>query len=200
MTEADKVLFKAAADNDTAAISKAITSGASLHTVDEGSRTALLVATYQNNINAALQLIDAGSDVNAQDHIQESAFLHAGAKGYVEILRRCMSAGARYDVYNRFGGTALIPACERAHIPVVEAILTDIAFPVNHINNLGWTALMEAVILGDGEAPHIQVVKLLLAAHADVNIPDKKGITPYQHAVQLGYKEMAALLQAAGGK
>ncbi|MFN8454674.1 MAG: hypothetical protein U0401_08410 [Anaerolineae bacterium] len=54
---------------------------------------------------------------------------------------------------NRFGGVAPIPASE-ARAPYVETVrelLTRTKINVNHVNNLGWTALLEAIILSDGE-------------------------------------------------
>jgi ankyrin repeat protein len=71
---------------------------------------------------------------------------------------------------------------------------------VNHINNLGWTALIEAVILGDGGKKHQQIVGLLLEHGADANIADNDHVTPLQHAKKLKYMEMIRMLEEAGGK
>jgi len=49
---------------------------------------------------------------------------------------------------------------------------------VNHINNLGWTALLEAIVLSDGGLRHQQIVQLLLDHDADMTIADKDGVTP----------------------
>ena len=40
---------------------------------------------------------------------------------------------------------------------------------MDHVNNLGWTALIEAVILGDGGARHTRIVAALIKAGADGN-------------------------------
>ena len=60
----------------------------------------------------------------------------------------------------------------------VRLLLDRSKIDVNHINNLGWTALLEAVILSDGGPRHIEIVRLLLAAGADPNIADNDGVTP----------------------
>jgi hypothetical protein len=91
----------------------------------------------------------AGSDVNAQDSIRNSAFLLAGAGGHLEILRMTLGAGADLRSRDRFGGTALIPACHCGHGGTVRALLAT-AIDVDPVNELVWTALLEAVILGDG--------------------------------------------------
>ena len=67
---------------------------------------------------------------------------------------------------------------------------------VNHVNDLGWTAMLEAVILGDGGPRHQELVRILLAAGANRSIADKDGVTPLQHAQRKGYRELAAILAA----
>ena len=76
---------------------------------------------------------------------------------------------------------------------VREVLKTGI--DVNHVNNLGWTALLEAVILGDGGEAHTEIVRLLLAAGADRSIADRDGVTALEHARRRGYAEMVALLR-----
>ncbi len=79
-------------------------------------------------------------------------------------------------------------------------MLLGSAIAVNHINNLGWTALLEAVILGDGGARHTEIVKLLIAHGANVNIADKQGVTPLAHAEQRGQRAIGEMLRAAGAR
>jgi len=68
---------------------------------------------------------------------------------------------------------------------------------VDHVNNLGWTALLEAVILGNGGPAYTQIVRLLVDAGANVNIEDRGGVTALQHARRSGYTEIVAILDAA---
>ena len=79
-------------------------------------------------------------------------------------------------------------------------VLIDAGVALDHVNDLGWTALMEAVLLGDGGAERQAVVAALIAAGADVNIPDRDGVTPLGHARAKGYRALAAQLEAAGGR
>lgn len=195
-----QLLLKAAATNDTAVIRQLLAGKTDIEVRDNKQRTALMVATYHHHTAAAALLIAAGADVNAQDDILNSPFLYAGAEGYPDILQLCLKAGANYKVYNRYGGTALIPACERGHVEVVRILLQDKTFPVDHVNRLGWTGLLEAIILSNGGPAHVQIVQMLVDAGCKVNLADKDGVTPLAHARQRGFKEIAGILERAGAK
>ena len=160
---------------------------------------ALIEATQRNDVETARRLIAAGTNVNAQDENRDSAFLLAGARGRLEILKLTLQAGADLKSTNRYGGTALIPACHHGHVETVRELLKT-AIDVNHVNRLGWTALLEVVILGDGSVPYVEITRLLLARGADVNLPDKQGVTPLGHARQRGQREIASILEAAGAR
>jgi ankyrin repeat protein len=141
----------------------------------------------------------AGSDVNAKDDQQNSTFLLAGAEGYIDIVKLALRSGADLKSTNRYGGTALIPAAHHGHVDAVRELLKT-AVPIDHVNNLGWTALLEAIILGDGGPKHTEIVRLLVAAKANVNLADKDGVTPLAHAKKKGYAEIVKVLDAAGAK
>lgn len=160
---------------------------------------ALLVATAHNHVESAKLLIEAGADVNAQDNTLDSPLLLAGAAGHLEILKLALKAGPNFKAYNRYGGTALIPACERGHVEVVEELLNT-EIDINHVNRHGWTALLEAIILGDGGPRQREIVRLLVHAGANVNLPDGEGVTPLQHARQKGLREIADRLESAGAR
>ena len=108
-----------------------------------------------------------------------------------------LAHGADLKSTNRYGGTALIPACERGHVDTV-AVLIAAGVDLNHVNRLGWTCLMEAIVLSDGGAPHQQIVSQLIAAGADLNLPDSNGLSPLQQAQQRGQSAIAQLLRDAG--
>nr|MDS1297310.1 ankyrin repeat domain-containing protein [Aequorivita sp. S2608] len=193
--------IKAAKNNDIESVQNFLKKGVDIEATDNHKRTALMVATYKNNVKAAKLLIKAGANVNAQDDRLESPLLHAGAIGYLEILKECLATGtANHMLLNRYGGTALIPACERGHTEVVKELLKIDDYPIDHINNLTWTALMEAIVLGNGGKTHTHIVQLLVNAGCDVNIPDKNGISPLTHAKNSGYTEIVSILENAGAK
>jgi ankyrin repeat protein len=94
---------------------------------------------------------------------------------------------------NRYGGVVLIPASHHGH-PETVRILLETDIDVDHVNNLGWTALIEAVILGDGGPVYQEIVGLLVDAGA-TNIPDGDGKTPLQHARDCGFDAIAGRIE-----
>lgn len=198
--EQEMELHDAAQANDAARLMALIEGGAAIDARDGRSRTPLLVATHADAIEAARVLIERGADVNAKDDIQDTPFLYAGAEGRLEILKLILATGkANLKDTNRYGGTALIPAAHHGHPETVRELLkTGIA--IDHVNNLGWTALLETIILSDGGPVHQDILKQLIAAGANVNIADAEGDSPLAHARQRGYAEMVELLEEAGAR
>jgi ankyrin repeat protein len=160
---------------------------------DEHGRTAVTAAAMREDVAEVRRLIDAGADVDLQDDDRNNPLLLCGENGNVELLREVLRAKPNLGATNRYGGVALIPAADRGHVEMVRALLeTDI--DVDHVNNLGWTAVLETVLLGDGDADHVEILRMLLDAGADAAIPDKDGVTALEHARERGYAEMVELL------
>ena len=196
-----KAVLTAVERGDHAALKMLLKDGAPVTARNAQRATALLIAVRKRDAPAVQLLVAAGADVNAQDNIKDSPFLLAGALGDVEILRLLIAAkpGPDFTRVNRYGGSALIPACERGHVDAVK-LLIKAGVPVDHVNRLGWTGLLEAIILSDGGKPHQQIVKALIAAGAKVNLADKDRVRPLQHAKQRGYAKIVEMLEAAGAR
>ncbi|MGC6583999.1 ankyrin repeat domain-containing protein [Paenibacillus sp. Dod16] len=190
----NRELIEYAEQGNTEQVRQLLQSGADINATDEQGRTAVMAATYHNHVGTVEALIQAGADINIRDHQRNNVFLYAGAEGMMEILRLAIEADADVTLTNRYGGTALIPASDRGHVEIVQELLTRTDVDVNHINNLNWTALLEAVILGDGSEKYQRIVKLLLDHGADARIPDGNGVTPLQHARERGYLEIERIL------
>jgi ankyrin repeat protein len=189
------MLLEAVQTGNTGKALELVAGGAPLETRDAESRTPLLLATRANLVEIARALISAGADVNAKDSIQDTPLLYAGAEGRNDILKMILATGkANLRYTNRYGGTALIPAAHHGH-PETVRILLATAIDVDHVNSLGWTALLEAVILGDGGPVHQEIVKLLLAGGADTEKADNDGVTPLAHAKSRGFTEIAKMLE-----
>ncbi|MGB6119784.1 MAG: ankyrin repeat domain-containing protein [Mesorhizobium sp.] len=192
-------MIEAARSGDAGELERLIAAGVDVDLRDDADRTALLVATHANNIEAARLLIAAGADVNAKDAIKDTPFLYGGAQGKNEILRMILATGrANLADTNRYGGTALIPAAEKGH-PETVRMLIEAGVAIDHVNNLGWTALLEAVMLSDGGPVHQEIVGDLLDAGADWRIADRDGVTPLEHARRRGFHEIVRLIEAKVG-
>jgi FOG: Ankyrin repeat len=153
-----------------------------------------LLATMGRQVEMAQLLVANGADVNMQADNEDSPFLYAGAIGQTELMQLYLTNGARFDLFNRYNGSALIPACERGHVAIVRLLAHTKAYPIDHINRLGWTALMEAVVLGNGTQKYQEIVQILKDAGADLRIPDKDGVSALQHAQNRGFKEIVKIL------
>ncbi|MGZ9935613.1 ankyrin repeat domain-containing protein [Streptomyces sp. NC-S4] len=197
MNAYDRLLLDGARRGDAAAVGAALAAGAAVEARDEELRTPLLLAALGDHVAVAELLVAAGADPNAPDSREDSPWLVTGVTGSVRMMRLLLPAGPDLRRRNRFGGTSLIPAAERGHTAYVRAVLDATDVDVDHVNRLGWTALLEAVILGDGGPRHEEVVAALLAAGADPLLPDHEGVTPYEHAVRRGFAGLARTLKAA---
>lgn len=189
----DAELLAAAEAGDANRAMVALRAGAGLESRNGRRRTPLLLASAANRLDVARLLVALGADVNAVDDQSDTPFLVTGVTGSAQMLDVLLPGRPNFRLYNRFGGTALIPACERGHVDYVRRAVTT-GIDVNHVNRLGWTGLLEAVILGDGGARHQEIVRILLAHGADRSIPDGNGVTALEHARRLGHREIAALL------
>lgn len=190
----DAALLQAAEVGDANAVAIALRAGANIEARDAHDRTALLLAATYDQIPVANVLVAMGASPNALDDRHDTPWLVTGVTGSVAMLEALLPANPDLTIRNRFGGLSPIPASERGHIDYVRrVVLTGV--DLNHVNDLGWTALLEAVILGDGGPNHQEVVQILLAAGADRDIADRAGVTALQHAEQRGQNEVARLLR-----
>ena len=142
----------------------------------------------------------AGADVNAKDETQQSTYLIASSEvgDDPRLLELTLDSGAKVNDKDSYNGTALIRAAERGHPRIVRRLL-DAGIDRDHVNRLGWTALHEAIILGDGGAAHVETVRALVAGGVDVNVRGGSA-RPLVHAEQRGYTNIARILRDAGAR
>jgi len=168
---------------------------ASLESRDANGRTPLHVATFAKRRDAIRALLSAGADSAALDNDRYDAVTIASVADDEGTLRTLLGAGASAKlITSRYDGTALIAAAHLGHDGVVRQLIAAGA-PLDHVNNLGWTALIEAVVLGDGGPRHQACVDALLSAGADRSIGDRSRRTPLQLAQDRGYNAIIALLE-----
>ena len=196
----DLPLIEASADGDAEAVKDLLKRGASVRATDETGRTPLIAAAYGNHVAVARALVRAGAEPDEKDRTVQSAYLISTSEvgddpALLEVL---LDGGADVASRDSFNGTGLIRAADRGFPRIIERLLaTDIE--VDHVNRLGWTALHEAIVLGDGGPQYVEVVQLLVDAGADVDIAGN-GKSPLTHATDRGYTEIAEVLRAAGAR
>ena len=142
----------------------------------------------------------AGADLGALDADRYDVVTIASVANDVEMLRIALRSGASAAlVTSPYDGTALIAAAHLGHAEVVRLLIAAKA-PLDHVNNLGWTALIESIVLGDGGPGHVACLRALVDAGADVNLRDANGVSPLGLARARGYREMAKILETAGAR
>ncbi|MDR6550525.1 ankyrin repeat domain-containing protein [Paenibacillus qinlingensis] len=193
-------LIAAVERGDIEQVQQLLSNGVNLNEQDNRGRTAIMAATHANNPAIVKLLIDAGADIHIKDAMQDNPFLYAGAEGLLSILQLLIEAGANTKLTNRYGGNALIPAAEKGHLENVRVLLTTTDVDVNHINNLGWTALLEVAILTNGGPKYQDITRLLIEHGANVHIADRDGVTALQHAKRNRFTEIEQILRLAGAK
>ena len=193
-------LHAAAAKGDAAEIERLARAGAAIDARDVNKRTPLHVAIFMHHADAARALLKHGADPNALDEQRYDIVTIAAVDDDVEILKLALAGGCKAtNITSPYNGTALIAAAHLGHDGVVRTLIAAKA-PLDHVNNLGWTALIESIVLGDGGKRHIASLKALVDAGANVNIADRSGATPLTLAKARGYAEMAAILEKAGAR
>jgi ankyrin repeat protein len=190
-------LLAAAHRGDLAQLGRLLAAGADLKQRDAQGRSAVHVAAFARQREVLRRLARAGADLEALENDRYDAVTIAAVADDEETLRVLLELGASAKrVTSRYDGTALIAAAHLGHAGVVRQLIQAGA-PLDHVNDLHWTAVIEAVVLGDGGARHQATLRALLDAGASVALTDRSGRTPLELARQRGYSEMAALLEAA---
>ncbi len=188
-------LHLAAHQGDIERLNQLLEQGASTELRDNYNRTPLHVAAFASHDEVMDRLAAAGADLNALESSAYDIVTIAAVANDVELLDRALQLGASAgNITSPYDGTALIAAAHLGHAAVVERLIQSNA-PLDHVNNLGWTALMEAVVLGDGGPDHVATVAALVRAGANKVLADRQGVTPLEHAQERGYQAIVDLLE-----
>ena len=187
-------LHAAAAKGDLAALTALIAAKADIAERDGHGRTAVHIAGHAGHRDVVRALAVAGADLNALESRRYDLITIAAVRDDAEMVRLALSLGANArNITSPYDGTALIAAAHLGHDDVVKALIAGGA-PLDHVNNLGWTAAIEAVILGNGGRRHQETLRALVEAGANVKIADRDGATPLDHAKRRGFAAMIVIL------
>lgn len=193
-------LHAAATKGDVGEIERLVAAGETIDVQDARSRTPLHVSVFGGHHAAARALLRLGANPNALEADRYDIVTIAAVQNDVEMLKIALAGGGNPgNITSRYDGTALIAAAHLGHAEVVRLLIAAKA-PLDHVNNLSWTAVMESIVLGNGGKNHLDTLKALVDAGANVNIPDRAGVTSLAHARSRGYAEMVQILLAAGAK
>ena len=193
-------LHAAAHQGNVAVIQTAATSRADLNVRDGYGRTPLHVAVFARQRDAVRALVKAGADINLLEKDLYDGITIASVADDEETLRLLIQLGANAKLMtSRYDGTALIAAAHLGHDGVVRQLIAAGA-PLNHVNNLHWTAVIESIVLGDGGKRHQATLEALIKAGANLQLTDRQGNTPLALARARGYTAMVRMLEAAGAR
>jgi ankyrin repeat protein len=193
-------LHMAAHKGDVAKTQRLAASGAALNAVDGYGRTPLHVATFARQREVIRALVTSGAGLNKLESDRYDAVTIASVADDEDTLKVLLQLGASAkQVTSRYDGTALIAAAHLGHDGVVRQLIAAGA-PLDHVNNLHWTAVIESIVLGDGGARHQATLKALIDAGANLQLADRSGQTPLALAKARGYSAMVSLLEKAGAR
>lgn len=193
-------LHAAAHKGDVAKVQRLVASGAGLNATDAHGRTPLHVATFARQREAIRALAKAGADLNRLEADRYDAVTIAAVADDEATLKVLLDLGASAkQTTSRYDGTALIAAAHLGHDGVVRQLIAAGA-PLDHVNNLHWTAVIESIVLGDGGVRHQATLKALIDAGANLQLTDRSGQTPLSLAKARGFSAMVSMLEKAGAR
>lgn len=188
----------AAQQGDVNALKACLENGVDINCTNRQGRTAIILASLNKHYEAVSFLISAGADIDKQDETCFNPFLLSCLNNDLTLLRIVLPAKPDLTRLTRFGGVGITPASEKGHVEIVRELLTKTEINFNHTNFVGWTPLLEAIVLNDGGEKQQEIVKLLLDHGANPHMTDKYGKTPLELAREKGYDAIAQLLVNAG--
>ncbi|KAL8580592.1 hypothetical protein ACOMHN_046795 [Nucella lapillus] len=190
--EVDNALIRAAINGNVRCVSLLLDWNADCDAEDMDGDTPLMLAACNNHLEVVKLLIRAGCGVNRTSDRHRTALHMAAWVGNVQICRLLLKAGADLMVQEMYGDTPLMLAAHRS--PDVASLLTREGRQViNMKNESGDSALGCATKSG-----HLQCVRDLVEAGADLNMQNRHGETPLTFAAYENRPEIARFLLDRG--
>lgn len=153
-----------------------------------GGNSSLHMAVDTGNAEIVGMLLNAGANVNVGYNPASlvdsgpTPLYNAAAKGDMDMIELLLSKGADTDAIDADGQTPVYGAIENNKAASVKRLLEAGADVDTHDNN-GYTPLIFAL----ESRSTLEVVNEVLAAHPDITVEDKDGLTAVDHAIQNDY-------------
>lgn len=150
-------------------------------------------AITRDNYVTVRKLLQQGVDPNTADAQGRPALVKAMQLDALRVAQVLIAApGVRINGASPSGETALMHACIKGHLDVVQQLLALDA----RINQPGWTPLHYAA---SADTEHsMAIAQLLLERHAYIDAESPNRSTPLMLAAQYGSQSMVQLLLDAG--
>lgn len=138
----------------------------------------LNVATVMQNAELVELLLDRGANPNMTNKHGVSPLIFAAGKTNLEILNNLIKHGAKIDHKSELGITPLMTAVSSNNLEMVKELVAKGA-DINIIETqYGTTPILQAAV-----KKYYGIVEFLMRSGADRSIPDYKGITLRQQAL-----------------
>jgi ankyrin repeat protein len=201
-----------------AAAAALIESGANVNLANKAGRTPLMMAACWNCMDSAFILLKNGAAVNARDSRGWTPLVYAADKNRGEgMVKLFLDNGAKTGTVTKKGETAFMINHKRFYedgfdYNIAELLLKS-GSDINAVDESGDTALHYSVSVEfgpDRTYKRKRDVKFLVAAGADTNRKDRKGLTPlariamspdiwaYFMKIRSGQKALAGILIGKG--
>jgi uncharacterized protein len=161
---------------------------------DEDGMTALMYAAMYAGADCVELLLAKGADPNAKSNSDVTALMLA--VGQADKVRLLLSKGAEVNARNNVNGVALMLAAQMGN-PATVKLLLEKGADAHLRNDYGYTALMYAA---SAERNDLELIRVLLAKRAEINVKAKDGETALKLAGRKGRTETVRLLEKAGAK
>ena len=202
------LIIAAGHDGNSETVRLLLEKGADARMKDSLDITPLQMAAAAGDLESVRLLLEKGLDVNAADKAGNTALLVAAGSDNPALVKLLLAKGANVNAANTFSGTVKFGPIALVHLtplmlavphssPPMVKMLLDAGANVNEKDVRGMTPLMLAV---GSDTQDAEVVKLLLAAKADVNAHSNVGETALDWALKYNNPDVLETLRDAGAK
>ena len=197
---------------DLVAVKRLIGAHADVSLANNYGATPMSEAAMVGNTELLSALLKAGADVNSPNSEGQTALMLVARTGHVDAAKLLLEHGAQVDAREQWGEqTALIWAAAQSQPQMVKFLLQHRADPNARSITRDWQRRVTAEgrpkdmnrggltpLLYAARESCIACAKNLLAAHADINLPDPDGTTPLVMALLNFHWDFAKFLISAG--